>query len=156
MNINGMRNKEFLIASLIKTILLIAGVALAEQNNVIKWVTICYTIYMLIGTTYLLFKTNNFFKEILWEDFDDRINQIGIWISMGITMVMLLGLIFSNPVMKVIAFIGLGSDLISAVWNLIETIKEEKMWSKINLDYEFINAMAAMAEKTSEAEDTEE
>ena len=156
MNINGMENKTFLTTTIVKSILLIAGIWFAATNNIVRGITLVYTIFTLIGTTVLLIKTNNFFKEILDDDFTEKMNQICVWIMMGFQASLLIGLIFNNPVLRAIGIIAVAGDLISAIYKLIIVIREEKMWSNINLDYEFINAMAAMASKAEEAEDTEE
>lgn len=153
---NGMENKTFLTTTIVKSILLIAGIWFAATNGIVRGITLVYTIFTLIGTTVLLIKTNNFFKEILDDDFTEKMNQIGVWIMMGLNASLLIGLIFNNPVLRVIGIITAAGVLITAIYKLIIVIREEKMWSNINLDYEFINAMAAMAEKASEAEDTEE
>jgi len=156
MNMNGMENKSFLITTIIKSILVIAGIWFAATNTVVRGITLVYTVITLIGTTVLLIKTNNFFKEILDDDFTEKMNQIGVWIMMGLNISLLIGLIFNNPVLRVIGLITVAADLITAIYKLIIVIREERLWRGINLDYEFINAMAAMASKAEEAEDTEE
>lgn len=155
MNMNGMENKSFLTTTIIKSILLIAGIWFAATNNIVRGITLVYTIITLIGTTVLLIKTNNFFREILCDDFTEKMNQIGVWIMMGLNASLLIGLIFNNPVLRVIGIITAAGDLITAIYKLIVVIREERLWRGMNFDYEFINAMAAMAEKASE-EETEE
>lgn len=156
MNINEMENKTFLTTTIVKSILLIAGIWFAATNNIVRGITLVYTIIALIGTTVLLIKTNNFFREIIDDDFTEKMNQIGVWIMMGFNASLLIGLIFNNPVLRAIGLIAVAGDLITAIYKLIVVIREERLWRGINLNYEFINAMAAMAEKASEAEDTEE
>ena len=156
MNMNGMENKEFLTTTIVKSILLIAGIWFAATNGIVRGITLVYTIFTLIGTTVLLIKTNNFFKEILDDDFTEKMNQICVWIMMGFQTSLLIGLIFNNPILRAIGIIVVAGDLITAIYKLIIVIREERLWRGINLDYEFINAMAAMAEKASEAEDEEE
>ena len=75
---------------------------------------------------------------------------------MGINASLTIGLIFNNPVLKAIGLIAIMGDLIASIIRLITVIREERMWNSINLDYEFIHAMAAMASKAEEAEDNTE
>ena len=147
MNMNGMENKEFLTTTIVKSILLIAGIWFAATNGIVRGITTVYIVFTLIGTTVLLIKTNNFFKEILDDDFTEKMNQICVWIMMGFQTSLLIGLIFNNSILRAIGIIGVAGDLIAAIYKLIIVIREEKMWSNINLDYELINAMAAMASK---------
>ena len=156
MNINGMENKEFLTTTIIRNILLIAGIWFAATNTVVRGITSVYIVFTLIGTTVLLIKTNNFFKEILDDDFTEKMNQICVWLTMGFQTSLLIGLIFNNPILRVIGMIVVAGDLIAAIYKLIVVIREERLWRGMNLDYEFIHAMAAMASKAEEAEDTEE
>ena len=146
MNINGMENKEFLTTTIVKSILLIAGIWFAATNGIVRGITLVYTIISLIGTTVLLIKTNNFFKEIICDDFTEKMNQICVWIMMGLQASLLIGLIFNNPILRVIGLIAAAGDLITAIYKLIVVIKEEKMWK---------NVMATIYD-TIEAEDTEE
>lgn len=146
MNMNGMENKTFLTTTIIKSILLIAGIWFAATNGIVRGITLVYTIFTLIGTTVLLIKTNNFFREIICDDFTEKMNQIAVWMMMGINASLLIGLIFNNPVLRVIGLIAVAADLITAIYKLIVVIREEKMWK---------NAMTAIYDAI-EAEDTEE
>ena len=143
---NGMENKTFLTTTIIKSILLIAGIWFAATNGIVRGITLVYTIFTLIGTTVLLIKTNNFFREIICDDFTEKMNQIAVWMMMGINASLLIGLIFNNPVLRVIGLIAVAADLITAIYKLIVVIREEKMWK---------NAMTAIYDAI-EAEDTEE
>ena len=146
MNMNGMENKTFLTTTIIKSILLIAGIWFAATNGIVRGITSVYTVFTLIGTTVLLIKTNNFFREIICDDFTEKMNQIAVWMMMGINASLLIGLIFNNPVLRVIGLIAVAADLITAIYKLIVVIREEKMWK---------NAMTAIYDAI-EAEDTEE
>jgi hypothetical protein len=148
MNINGMENKTFLTTTIVKSILLIAGIWFAATNGIVRGITLVYTIFTLIGTTVLLIKTNNFFREILDDDFTEKMNQIGVWIMMGLNASLLIGLIFNNPVLRVIGIITAAADLIAAIYKLIVVIREERIWRGINLDYEILNAMRATEEES--------
>ena len=146
MNMNGMENKTFLTTTIIRNILLIAGIWFAATNGIVRGITSVYTVFTLIGTTVLLIKTNNFFREIICDDFTEKMNQIAVWMMMGINASLLIGLIFNNPVLRVIGLIAVAADLITAIYKLIVVIREEKMWK---------NAMTAIYDAI-EAEDTEE
>lgn len=146
MNMNAMENKEFLTTTIIKSILLIAGIWFAAMNNIVRGITLVYTIITLIGTMVLLIKTNNFFREIVDDDFTEKMNQICIWIMMGFQTSLLIGLIFNNPVLRVIGIIVVAGDLIAAIYKLIVVIREERLWK---------NTMTAIYDAI-EAEDTEE
>lgn len=146
MNMNAMENKEFLTTTIIKSILLIAGIWFAAMNNIVRGITLVYTIITLIGTMVLLIKTNNFFREIVDDDFTEKMNQICIWIMMGFQTSLLIGLIFNNPVLRVIEIIVVAGDLIAAIYKLIVVIREERLWK---------NTMTAIYDAI-EAEDTEE
>ena len=143
---NGMENKTFLTTTIIRNILLIAGIWFAATNGIVRGITSVYTVFTLIGTTVLLIKTNNFFREIICDDFTEKMNQIAVWMMMGINASLLIGLIFNNPVLRVIGLIAVAADLITAIYKLIVVIREEKMWK---------NAMTAIYDAI-EAEDTEE
>lgn len=153
---DAINNKSFLITTMIKSILMIAGIWFAATNNVVRFITLGYVIFTLIGTTVLLFKTTNFFKEIICDDFTDKMNQIGIWVTMGINASLTIGLIFDNPILRAIGLVFIIGDLITSIVKLIMVIREERLWRGMNLDYEFIHAMAAMASKAEEAEDNTE
>lgn len=145
---NAMENKEFLTTTIIKSILLIAGIWFAATNNIVRGITSVYIVFTLIGTTVLLIKTNNFFREIVDDDFTEKMNQICVWLTMGFQTSLLIGLIFNNPILRVIGIIVVAGDLIAAIYKLIVVIREEKMWSNINLDYEILNTMRAMEEES--------
>ena len=143
---NAANDKSFLITTIIKSILLIAGFWFATANDVIRFITLGYVIFTLIGTTVLLFKTTNLFRDIYCDDFTDKMNQICIWIMMGINASLTIGLIFNNPVLKAIGLIAIIGDLIASIIRLITVIREERMWK---------NVMATIYDAI-EAEDTEE
>ena len=148
---DAINNKSFLTTIIIKSILMIAGIWFAATNDVIRFITLGYVIFTLIGTTVLLFKTTNFFREIICDDFTDTMNQIGIWVTMGINASLVIGLIFDNPILRMIGLVFIIGDLITSIVKLIMVIREERLWRGMNLNYEFIHAMAAMAEKAEEA-----
>ena len=129
---NAENSKSFLITTMIKSILMIAGIWFAATNNVIRFITLGYVIFTLIGTTVLLFKTTNLFRDIYSDNFTDKMNQICIWITMGINASLTIGLIFNNPVLKAIGLIAIIGDLIASIIRLITVIREERMWKSIN------------------------